>query len=117
MVSLSTHSVMEGLVVGLEQTSDHVWTLFIAVALQKFILTFCVCLELQESGVKTFIFLSYLTVVSLVSPLVIKFTIIIKNIYTVKVFKYKSYHLYCLDHRDFVFIGVTKDNVCDFDYS
>ena len=69
MVSLSTHSVMEGLVVGLEQTSDHVWTLFIAVALQKFILTFCVCLELQESGVKTFIFLSYLTVVSLVSPL------------------------------------------------
>ena len=74
MVSLSTHSVMEGLVVGLEQTSDHVWTLFIAVALQKFILTFCVCLELQESGVKTFIFLSYLTVVSLVSPLGRQFT-------------------------------------------
>ena len=69
VLSLSTHSLLEGLVVGLEQSTAQVWTLFIAVALQKFILTFTVCLELQESGVKTSVFLSYLAVVSLVSPL------------------------------------------------
>ena len=50
---------------GLEQTKGQVWSLFIAIALRQVIVTFSVCLELQHSGVKTFLFLAYLTVLSL----------------------------------------------------
>ena len=54
---------------GLEQSSGQVWSLFIGIALRQVIITFAVCLELQHSGVKTFLFLAYLTVLSLLTSL------------------------------------------------
>ena len=54
---------------GLEQTKGQVWSLFIAITLRQVIVTFSVCLELQHSGVKTFLFLAYLTVLSLLTSL------------------------------------------------
>ena len=60
---------MEGLAVGLEQTSGQVWSLFIATALRQFVITFSVSLELQHGGVKTFLFLAFLTVLSLLTSL------------------------------------------------
>ena len=60
---------MEGLTVGLQQPGGQVWSLFIAIALRQFLLSFSVCLELQESGVSPLLFLVYLTVLSLSTSL------------------------------------------------
>lgn len=69
ILALSTHSVLEGLAVGLGLNNSDVWTLTIAIACHKFIISFCVCMELLEAGTKRFIFYSYLAVFSLTSCL------------------------------------------------
>ena len=46
VLALSLHSVFEGLVVGLESTAEGVWTLFGAIAAHKFIVSFCIGLEI-----------------------------------------------------------------------
>ena len=60
---------MEGLTLGLEQPGGQVWSLFIAVALRQLLLTFSVCLELQESRVRPPVFLAQLSVLSLATSL------------------------------------------------
>ena len=51
-----------------------------AIAFHKFVINFCVCLELQQNGTKKFIFYSYLTVFSLISSLGIAIGIIITQL-------------------------------------
>ena len=73
MLALSIHAVFEGLAVGLEASSSNVWTMFAAIASHKFVLTFsdrhiltiltftfsrfvitfCVSLELLQAGTST----------------------------------------------------------------
>ena len=40
VLALSIHAVFEGLAVGLESSSSNVWTMFAAIASHKFVLTF-----------------------------------------------------------------------------
>ena len=97
VLALSTHAVFEGLAVGLEESNEDVWTLFTgnvltlhyitrlshhlpAIAFHKFVIIFCVCLELQQNRTKKFIFYSYLTVFSLISSLGIGVGIIITHL-------------------------------------
>ena len=61
--------MFEGMAVGLEESVDDVWTLFFAISFHKWIIVFCICMELQQSGTKNLIFFSYLTVFSFISPL------------------------------------------------
>ena len=51
-----------------------------AIAFHKFVIIFCVCLELQQNGTKRFIFFSYLTVFSLISSMGIGIGIIITHL-------------------------------------
>ena len=89
--------MFEGLAVGLEESKADVWKLFIgeisnqtqsriftkcffffsAIACHKFVISFCVCLELVEAGTRKFIFYSYLVIFSLISSLGIGIGIII----------------------------------------
>jgi len=77
ILALSLHAVFEGLAVGLEGHSDDVWTLFTAIACHKFVIMFCVCMELLQKGANKFIFFSYLVIFSLISSLGIGIGIII----------------------------------------
>merc|ERR1712241_537543 len=69
ILALSLHSLFEGLAIGLEESIDDVWTFFIAIASHKFVVSFCVSLEMQQSGTRLPMFLTYLSVFSLMSPL------------------------------------------------
>jgi len=69
IVALSVHAIFEGMAVGLEESTKDVWTLFIAIASHKFVIAFCICMELQNTGAKKLLFFTYLTVFSLVSSL------------------------------------------------
>ena len=55
-------------------------SLVAAIAFHKFVIIFCVCLELQQNGTKKFIFFSYLTVFSLISSLGIGVGIVITQL-------------------------------------
>ena len=83
VLALSLHSLFEGLAIGLEESIDDVWTFFIgrtttcyllqtnqrlvtmifpAIASHKFVVSFCVSLEMQQSGTRLPMFLTYLSV-------------------------------------------------------
>merc|ERR1712241_1292464 len=59
ILALSLHSLFEGLAIGLEESIDDVWTFFIAIASHKFVVSFCVSLEMQQSGTRLPMFLTY----------------------------------------------------------
>merc|ERR1712083_1169424 len=69
VLALSIHAVFEGLAVGLESSSSSVWTMFAAIASHKFVITFCVSLELLQAGTSTVGFSLALITFSLVSPM------------------------------------------------
>ena len=50
VLALSLHAVFEGLAVGLEETTAGVWTLFAAIASHKFVISFCMGVELVSVG-------------------------------------------------------------------
>ena len=54
VVSLSFHSVLAGLALGLEEDESGVWISFAAIALHKFVIAFSVGIELVTSEVSTF---------------------------------------------------------------
>jgi len=68
VLALSFHSVFEGLAVGLEKDAKDVWALFAAIAAHKFVIVFCVSLELLQTGPTMLVFFSYLVTFSLVTP-------------------------------------------------
>lgn len=50
VLALSLHAVFEGLAIGLEEDVEGVWKLFAGVATHKFVISFCVGLELKMAG-------------------------------------------------------------------
>ena len=54
VLALSLHAVFEGLAVGLEDTTAGVWTLFAAIASHKFVISFCMGVELVSVSGTTF---------------------------------------------------------------
>jgi len=69
VLALSFHAVFEGLAVGLEESNSDVWTMFGAIATHKFIITFCVSMELLQAGVSRFSFALFLVTFSLISSI------------------------------------------------
>jgi len=69
IVALSLHEILEGVAVGLQKNQSGVLQLFAAVASHKFVISFCVGLELSTSGVKFLMHTIYILVFSLVTPL------------------------------------------------
>ncbi|KAE8742551.1 hypothetical protein FOCC_FOCC011903 [Frankliniella occidentalis] len=69
VLALSFHAVFEGLAVGLESSPSNVWYLFGAVATHKFVIAFCVGVELVTSRTKLSLILVYVATFAAVSPL------------------------------------------------
>jgi len=69
VLALSFHAVFEGLAVGLEEDTHDVWALFTAISVHKCVISFCICLELIQSGATMLLYFSNLVIWSLVSPI------------------------------------------------
>ncbi|XP_063594612.1 zinc transporter ZIP1-like [Penaeus indicus] len=68
VVAFSFHSVMEGLALGLQETSAGVWFLFAALMAHKVFIAFCLGMELLEVGVTLVPFVVSMVIFSLSSP-------------------------------------------------
>ncbi|XP_075238594.1 zinc transporter ZIP1-like [Lycorma delicatula] len=68
VLALSFHSFIEGLAIGLEESSTDVWFLFLAVALHEGVILFSVGLDLVTSNVPLAQTIIYISVLALVSP-------------------------------------------------
>jgi len=69
VVAISFHGIFEGLAIGLQGTAKDVWQLFLAVSLHECTILFCIGVELIASRTALWRMLTYITIVSLVSPL------------------------------------------------
>ena len=61
--------MLEGLAVGLEEDSTGVWKLLLGISCHKFLIAFCVSMELLQTGTRRVVFYSYLGIFSLTSSL------------------------------------------------
>lgn len=68
-LSLSLHSVFEGLAIGLQSTDSKVLEICIAILVHKSIIVFSLAVKLVQSGVGPLWVAAYLTVFALMSPL------------------------------------------------
>lgn len=69
VIGLSLHEVFEGMAIGLENSTGDVYTLFAAVASHKFVIVFCVGIEMATSGVKVKMHVFYMVVLALITSL------------------------------------------------
>lgn len=79
VLALSVHELFEGLSIGLENSTKHVWYMFGAVAAHKLVIAFCIGVELVSSRLKTAIIVAYIFTFAVVSPLGIGIGIILTN--------------------------------------
>jgi len=73
VLALSFHAVFEGLAVGLESEPTDVWYLMGAVAAHKFVIAFCVGVELLVAKTKLVIVILSVGIFAIVTPLGIFF--------------------------------------------
>ncbi|XP_021194279.2 zinc transporter ZIP3 [Helicoverpa armigera] len=69
VLALSVHELFEGLAVGLESSVGNVWYMFGAVSAHKYIISFCIGVELLASGTKRWVSLVYIFTFSFMSAL------------------------------------------------
>ncbi|KAK6633787.1 hypothetical protein RUM44_004394 [Polyplax serrata] len=69
VLALSFHAVFEGLAVGLENEVSNVWYLFLAIATHKFVISFCVGVDLVSTRTKNLLIMLYLGTFAFVTPL------------------------------------------------
>ncbi|OAD53872.1 Zinc transporter ZIP3 [Eufriesea mexicana] len=69
VLGLSVHELFEGLAIGLESSASYVWYMFAAVAAHKFVIAFCIGLELIASNTKRYLSVIYVCTFAVVSPL------------------------------------------------
>jgi len=69
VLALSFHAILEGVAVGLESEVNGVWLIFAAVASHKYVMSFCVGLELYMTKTRLAIHFAYLFVFSAMSPI------------------------------------------------
>lgn len=79
VLALSVHELFEGLAVGLEGTTATVWYMFGAVAAHKFVIAFCVGVELIVARTSFWLAIGYIFIYSVVSPLGIGIGIFLSN--------------------------------------
>ncbi|KAJ8723961.1 hypothetical protein PYW07_007941 [Mythimna separata] len=69
VLALSVHELFEGLAVGLESSVGNVWYMFGAVSAHKYIIAFCIGVELLASGTKKWVSIVYIFTFSFMSAL------------------------------------------------
>ncbi|XP_014236656.1 zinc transporter ZIP1-like isoform X2 [Trichogramma pretiosum] len=69
VLGLSVHELFEGLAIGLERSPQYVWYMFGAVAAHKFIIAFCIGVELTTSKTRALFSYIYVCMFAVVSPL------------------------------------------------
>lgn len=69
VLALSVHAIFEGLAVGLEESPSNVWYMFLAIASHKFVVVFCVGMELANASVCTAYIIIYIFAFSVVTPI------------------------------------------------
>ena len=70
VLALSCHAIFEGIAVGLEDKSSGVWALFAAVSMHKYVISFCVGLELFTKQTNSFkVNLCYVIIYAIMSPI------------------------------------------------
>ncbi|CAH0728364.1 unnamed protein product, partial [Brenthis ino] len=69
VLALSIHELFEGLAVGLESSSSHVWYMLGAVSAHKLVIAFCIGVELIATRTKTWLAVIYITTFAIVSPI------------------------------------------------
>ncbi|XP_034834126.1 zinc transporter ZIP1-like [Maniola hyperantus] len=69
VLALSIHELFEGLAVGLESSARNVWYMFGAVSAHKYIIAFCIGVELLAAGTKRWLSVVYIFTFSFVSAL------------------------------------------------
>ncbi|KAF9411340.1 hypothetical protein HW555_009840 [Spodoptera exigua] len=69
VLALSIHELFEGLAVGLESSVANVWYMFAAVSAHKYIIAFCIGVELLASGTKKWLSIVYIFTFSFMSAL------------------------------------------------
>ena len=72
IVGLSLHEILEGVAVGLQTTEGDVWNLFAAVASHKFVIAFCVGMEMATNGVRVGLHVFYMITLSVVTSIGIR---------------------------------------------
>ncbi|XP_076754690.1 zinc transporter ZIP1-like isoform X2 [Xylocopa sonorina] len=69
VLGLSVHELFEGLAIGLESSASYVWYMFAAVAAHKFVIAFCIGVELIASNTRRYLSVIYVCTFAVVSPL------------------------------------------------
>ncbi|KOC60850.1 Zinc transporter ZIP3, partial [Habropoda laboriosa] len=69
VLGLSVHELFEGLAIGLESSASYVWYMFVAVAAHKFVIAFCIGVELIASKTRRYLSVIYVCTFAVVSPL------------------------------------------------
>ncbi|CAG4953677.1 unnamed protein product [Parnassius apollo] len=69
VLALSVHELFEGLAIGLEASARNVWYMFGAVSAHKYIIAFCIGVELLAAGTKRWLSVVYIFTFSFVSAL------------------------------------------------
>ncbi|XP_053970725.1 zinc transporter ZIP1-like isoform X2 [Hylaeus volcanicus] len=69
VLGLSVHELFEGLAIGLESSATYVWYMFAAVAAHKFVIAFCIGVELIASNTRWYLSVIYVCTFAVVSPL------------------------------------------------
>ncbi|RLU19196.1 hypothetical protein DMN91_007753 [Ooceraea biroi] len=69
VLGLSVHELFEGLAIGLESSAGHVWYMFLAVASHKFVIAFCIGVELIASRTRRYLSIIYVCTFAVVSPI------------------------------------------------
>ncbi|XP_076238730.1 zinc transporter ZIP3-like isoform X2 [Calliopsis andreniformis] len=69
VLGLSVHELFEGLAIGLESSATYVWYMFAAVAAHKFVIAFCIGVELMASNTRQYLSVIYVCTFAVVSPI------------------------------------------------
>lgn len=69
VLAISLHAVFEGMAMGLGANASQIWYLCFAIATHKFIIAFCVGLQMATSNMKRLLIVVYISTFSLMTPL------------------------------------------------
>jgi len=69
VLAISLHAVFEGMAMGLGVNASQIWYLCFAIATHKFIIAFCVGLQMATSNMKRLLIILYVSTFSLMTPL------------------------------------------------
>ena len=69
VLALSFHALMEGIAIGLQDTEDEVWLLFTAIASHKFVIMFCMTMELTVIKTNKIVHIIYVVMFGITSSL------------------------------------------------